>query len=238
MSRTTNDEEATGRRDDESASLRLSPLGASRDELEAIFQNVGNGITVQGPRGELVYANDAAARLCGLNSGEELLQLPSVELFRRFEILGEDGAPLPLERLPNRRAYVTRRAEDGVVGYRILASGEERWSELRSTPIFTDDGTPRLVINVFRDITEERRAEGRMRVLVEASSLLAASLDYDATLTDLARLLVPGVADYCIIDAIDDHADGRLRQVVISHRDPVREELLRELRRRYPPEEN
>ena len=93
------------------------------------------------------------------------------------------------------------------------------------------------MINVFRDITEERVAEGRIRFLAEASTLLALSLDYEATLADLGHLLVPRIADYCIVDAVEED-DASLRQVVISHRDPEREALLRELRRRYPPEQN
>ena len=55
-------------------------------------------------------------------------------------------------------------------------------------------------------------------------------------MADLAGLLVPRIADYCIVDALDE--DATLRQVVISHRSPERAELLRELRRRYPPEAN
>ena len=79
-------------------------VAPSADELEAIFRSVGDGITVAGPGGELVYANDAAARLCGLSSGEELLPLCGTELLERFEIIGEDGSPLPLDKLPNRHA--------------------------------------------------------------------------------------------------------------------------------------
>ena len=51
-----------------------SPVVApSPDELVSILRNVGDGITAQGPDGRLVFANDAAARLCGLDSGEEML---------------------------------------------------------------------------------------------------------------------------------------------------------------------
>ncbi len=88
----------------------------------------------------------------------------------------------------------------------------------------------------MHEFTEERQAEERLRFLAEASTLLSASLDYEATLADLAKLLVPRLADYCIVDALDP--DGSLRQVVISQRNPESEELLREVRRRYPPEEN
>ena len=207
------------------------------EELASILRNVADGITVQGAEGGLVFANDAAARLCGLESSEELLQLSGSELLDRFEIIGEDGELMPLERLPNRLAFAERAPQEGVLGYRILPSGDERWSILHSTPLLDDAGDVHLVINVFHDITDERNAEARIRFLAEASTLLSASLDYEATLADLGNLLVPRIADYCIVDTIGEE-EGSLRQVVISHRDPEREALLRELRRRYPPEEN
>ena len=216
--------------------MRTGEIIASPGELASILRHVGDGITAQGPDGRLVYANDAAARLCGLESAEEMLALTGPELLARFEIIGEDGAPLAIEELPSRRALVTRSPHEAVLCYRMRSSGEERWSVLRSTPILTPEGHVQLVINVFRDITEERDAEARLHFLAEAGSLLSASLDYEATLADLAGLLVPRIADYCIVDALDE--DGTLRQVVISHRNPEREELLRDLRRRYPPEAN
>jgi PAS domain S-box-containing protein len=206
-------------------------------QLARILDSLGHGITVQGPDGELVYANDAAARLCGLESSEELLSLTALEVIDRFEIVGEDGASLPFEQLPNRLAFVTREPQEGVVGYRLKPSGEDRWSVLRSTPMLSPDGEVQLVINVFQDVTEERSAEERIRFLGEVSTILAASLDVDATLAELARLLVPRVADYCIVDVLGED-EATLRQVVISHRDPERERLLRELRHRYPPEAN
>jgi PAS domain S-box-containing protein len=216
--------------------LREHSVALSPDVLAAILRNVGDGITAQGADGRLVYANDAAARLCGLASAEEMLALPNEELLARFEFVGADGAPLPPEELPNRQALVGRRPTEGVLGYRVRETGEERWSVIRSTPILTGGGELELVINVFQDITEERDAEARIHFLGEASILLSASLDYEATLADVARLLVPRVADYCIVDLLGE--DGGLHEVVISHRDAVGEELLRELRRRYPPAEN
>jgi PAS domain S-box-containing protein len=207
------------------------------EELASILRNVADGITAQGPDGKLVFANDAAARLCGLESSDELLQLSGPQLLRRFEIIGEDGAQMPVDRLPNRLAFTERSPQEGVLGYRILPSGDERWSVVRSTPLLNDEGEVHLVINVFHDITDERSAEARIRFLAEASTLLSASLDYEATLADLGHLLVPRIADYCIVDTIGED-EASLRQVVISHRNPEREELLRELRRRYPPDEN
>ncbi|MEO5576493.1 MAG: PAS domain-containing protein [Gaiellaceae bacterium] len=86
------------------------------------------------------------------------------------------------------------------------------------------------------ELPEQTHAEERLNFLAEASTLLAASLDDEATLAELGQLLVPRLADYCIVDTLEP--DGSLRQVVISHRDPAGEELLREVRRRHPPEQN
>ena len=44
------------------------------------------------------------------------------------------------------------------------------------------------------------------------------------------------LADYCLIDLVDE--DGRLDRVVMSHVDPGGEEVLRDLRERFPPDFN
>jgi PAS domain S-box-containing protein len=215
--------------------MSTDPIGP--DELASILRNVGDGITAQRPDGRLVYANDAAAQLCGLASAEEMLSLSGAELLERFEIIGENGDPLPVDELPNRRALAEGEPQDGVLGYRLRPTGDERWSIVRSTPILGEAGEIRLVINVFHDVTDQRHAEERIRFLAETGTLFSAGLDYAATLAELGALLVPRLADYCLVDVIEEES-GRLRQVVISHRDPEREQILRTLRQRYPPEEN
>src|SRR3954451_24577408 len=70
--------------------------------------------------------------------------------------------------------------------------------------------------------------------LAQASGLLAASLDYERTLREVARLAVPDVADWCAIDIVQP--DGTTRQVTSVHPNPELEALLLELRRRYREE--
>jgi signal transduction histidine kinase len=73
----------------------------------------------------------------------------------------------------------------------------------------------------------------RLRFLAEASRLLAESIDYEATLKTVARLAVPGIADWCVVDLLQ--ADGALARVAIEHRDPVRRELAHRLRECFAP---
>ncbi|HKH43303.1 MAG TPA: ATP-binding protein [Thermoanaerobaculia bacterium] len=80
---------------------------------------------------------------------------------------------------------------------------------------------------------EAEAAQRRSAFLAEASALLAASLDYEATLSSLARLTVPRVADYCILYEIDEHRE--VRQVACAHVDPAKEPLLHRLGELYRP---
>lgn len=81
-----------------------------------------------------------------------------------------------------------------------------------------------------RDRVDRRR----LAFMAEASTYLAGSLDYEITLDRVARLAVPALADWCVVDAIDE--DGSVRLLAVAHVDPSREALVRELRRRYPPD--
>jgi signal transduction histidine kinase len=87
------------------------------------------------------------------------------------------------------------------------------------------------------DTTEvDRHAERRLAFLAEASAHLANSLDYETTLRRVARLAVPAMADWCVVDTIDE--DGSIRLLAVAHVDPDKEALVQELRRRYPPAPN
>ncbi len=65
-------------------------------------------------------------------------------------------------------------------------------------------------------------AAGRARFLAEASVVLDRSLDYDQTLQAIATLAVPGIADWCAVDALEH---GELRSVVVKHVDPAKTEF-------------
>ena len=74
----------------------------------------------------------------------------------------------------------------------------------------------------------------RAALLAEASRLLASSLDYESTLERLARLLVPTLADLCVIDIAGD--DGEIHRLAAAHADPAKDDAARELARRFPPD--
>ena len=57
----------------QTAESSTSALAGSRELLETVLRSLHDGIVVMHAAGELIYANDAAAHLCGYPSAEELL---------------------------------------------------------------------------------------------------------------------------------------------------------------------
>jgi serine phosphatase RsbU (regulator of sigma subunit)/integral membrane sensor domain MASE1/anti-sigma regulatory factor (Ser/Thr protein kinase) len=80
---------------------------------------------------------------------------------------------------------------------------------------------------------EAEAARERVAFLAGASEILSRSLDVDQVLGRLARLTVPRLADWCSVDLVDH---GAFRNVAVTHADPDKVSLARELRRRYPIE--
>ncbi|MBI2940541.1 MAG: HAMP domain-containing histidine kinase, partial [Chloroflexi bacterium] len=79
---------------------------------------------------------------------------------------------------------------------------------------------------------EAEAAQRRFAFLAEASTLLAASLDYETTLQSVARLAVPYLADLCLVDVVE--GDGTVHRVAAACSDPSKQDLVTELRRYAP----
>ena len=84
-------------------------------------------------------------------------------------------------------------------------------------------------------LSAARSAEERLEFLSEAGRLLADSLDVSATLDKLAGLIVPRVADWCLVDLLDD--DGRLQLAAAVDVAPEKARLVRRMRQLYPPDQ-
>ncbi|MBI2372157.1 MAG: GAF domain-containing sensor histidine kinase [Deltaproteobacteria bacterium] len=76
-------------------------------------------------------------------------------------------------------------------------------------------------------------AARRFALLAEASAILMSSFDLDVTLNELARLLVPALGDWCLVDVVEE--PGSFRRVAIAHADPSRVGLGRRLWRNNQP---
>jgi PAS domain S-box-containing protein len=153
------------------------------------------------------------------------------------------------------RAGFAAAARDGSEHHAELrvtrGDGELRWVEVRGRVLTVDPAGPERMIGVAADVTDRRLIEEirarllerehearvvaedareRLAFVAEASATLIGTLDAQAAYEHITKLVVPRLADWCIVDARDD--DGELREVALAHRQPAAEPDVRLLRRR------
>jgi PAS domain S-box-containing protein len=193
-------------------------------------------------RGVFIYANAAMARLLGAAS-------PAVLEGRTlFDFLHPDDRAEAVQRAQR----VWSVAQLPPADWRVFRLDDSVVHvETSAWPIIYEDEPANLL--VCRDITERKLAEAaRLRLLIQeqearaaadaarerlaflsdASSVVNAQLDHDATLENMARVLVPRLADWCIIDEILPGDPPSLTSLI--HGRPPAEARIREARQTYP----
>jgi GAF domain-containing protein len=103
------------------------------------------------------------------------------------------------------------------------------WYELRAWP------NPDGLAVYFQEVTERRRvqeqaerAAQRLAILAKVSAELAGTLDTEAATGRLPRLVVPALADFCVVTVIEP--DGHPHDVGSWHVDPASRPLLERYR--------
>ena len=132
---------------------------------------------------------------------------------------------------PGRRALAGEEEAVDVVRFRLRATGEERWSAVKATPIRDEDGFVTMAINVIEDITTHKRAERAQRFLADSAAVLAETLDPVARARPGRRPRGPRVADWV---AVHMPGDAGIELVAIAHRDPESVMRAQELDRQMP----
>jgi signal transduction histidine kinase len=188
----------------------------------------------------------------------------SVGLSDRFTAPSLPGAAVPdadplvaddLERMPlleHRRAEYAREGIRSLVSVPLPVRGQ-RCATLvfyYRSPHTTSDTELQVVVALghlaaaalghAESFQEERRLRaeaerqaGRLAFLADASSLFS-SLDYEATLRQVAQLAVPAMSDWCAVDVLQP--DGQLQRLATAHVNPEKIKLAEELHARYPPD--
>lgn len=190
----------------------------ARHRLERVLDNLPDAATVFDSEWRWTYVNPSAAR--------QLLTL-GVDPSRAIGQVLWDLLPALRE---SRFEAETLRAvgELTVVEYEEYVPALGAWTETSIVPLIG------AVMVFSRDITRRKREQQGAQLLGDASRVLASTLDYEKTLEAVARLAVGGLADWCAVDLAD--SDGRVRQVVVSHRDEAKIRWAKELNKRYPPD--
>jgi len=100
-----------------------------------------------------------------------------------------------------------------------VATKDGRWIwVLQRGKLFARDerGRPLRMAGTSLDITRQKRIETAQRFLAKVGPLLAESLVVEHTLSALADCVVSELADYCIVDVVEDGGEIRRAKVACS----------------------
>ena len=201
-----------------------------------------NGIVITDPKlpdNPIVYANPAFEEISGFNAEE----------VRGRNCRFLQGAHRDQPALDELRKAIAEERECRVVLRNYRKDGTPFWNELYVSPVHDEEGNLTNFVSVQNDITQRRRVEEerdlllvkeqlaraeamearrRLALLAAAGPSLSASLDYRETLEGITRLLVPELADWCLLDMVEEN--GSVNQLAAAHADEEKADLLRRLR--------
>ncbi|MEK6374921.1 MAG: ATP-binding protein [Acidobacteriota bacterium] len=186
----------------------LASRRQAESELKDFVENAAVGMHWVGPDGTILWANDAELKLLGYSRAEYV-----------GHNIAEFHADQPVIEDIIARLWANEEIRDREA--RLLAKdGSIRYVEISSNSLF-EDGDFKHTRCFTRDVSDRRRLEDeRTRneeangFLLEAANVLYRTLDYETRLGELARLIVPKLADWCAVDIARD--DGTFERVTVA----------------------
>jgi PAS domain S-box-containing protein len=200
-------------------------LRRSEERFRATFDQAAVGIAHVGFGGEWLRVNQKLCDIVGYTR-EELLERTFQDITHPDDLQENLDLFVPLMSGEMSTFSMEKRY--------LRKDGSIVWINLTVSAACDGKGSPGYSIAVIEDITERKRVEDAQRFLAEAGAALSSSLDYRATLSSVAHLAVPYLADWCVVDILDE--DGFLDRVAVVHQDPRKVAMAHELQQLYPPD--
>lgn len=215
-------------------------LRESEERFRATFEHAAVGAAQVGTDGRWLRVNRRLCEIVGYEE-DELLGLTFQDITHPEDLAGDLG-------------LMRRMLEGEIPTYSIekryvRKDGPTVWVNLTVSLVRDTLENPKYFIAVVEDISERKKAEEerdlllvreqlaraeavaarrRLTLLAEVGPIFYSSLDYEATLGKITRLIVPELADWCLLDICEE--DGYVHQLAAAHADPEKEKLLDELR--------
>lgn len=208
----------------ERAQLRLANarLDESVSHLAELYDFAPIAYLRIDPAGRILEANLTAAALFGRERGN-LIETPLSAL-----VVPADRQALRahIESCLGRHVRVTSELAFA------LRSGPPVTTQVTSAPVLDVTGAPIGCKTVLTDVSALRWSSDKLHFLNRASALLGASFDVKASLSQVARLAVPEMADACILDLRG--AQGSLSRAEAAFREGANVSRLDVLRAAAP----
>lgn len=150
------------------SALRLAERQAAEraQQLEAVFEAITDGLFIVTQPGRGPYLNRAGWQLLGITEGDR----QAFAAGPPFQLLTEEGEPLPYEQWPEARIRdgVSLKSEEAVDVLMRRQDGSLRSLSITGGPLYDPKGQVRGGVIVCRDVTERRSLERRVQQALNA----------------------------------------------------------------------
>ncbi|HPT96525.1 MAG TPA: PAS domain S-box protein [Armatimonadota bacterium] len=197
-------------------------LQASEQRFMALVNSNIVGIVLGDMSGRIYKANDAFLKMAGYTRAD--LAAGKV----RWSLLTSP------ESAPEDQRALAELQEKGTAG-----PWEKEYTRKDGSRVPVLIGLARLgatgsqTIGFVLDLSERKRAEGALRLIAQASRVLASSPDFPDAVNRIAHLLVPTLGDWCVIHVLDE--EGNVQRAAVAAADPAQASLARQWMEAPPP---
>jgi PAS domain S-box-containing protein len=166
------------------ARLRDSAAEANRHraQLEAVFQAMRDGVMVFDMEGNTVFANEAQARILGIERSRDL-ERDLAYYVASYETFALDRGVVPVEDWPVSRVLRGESLAEREIWCRRKDTGHEQLLSFAGEPVWDEQGKQILAVLVIRDVTERKAADA------ERDRLLLALQEADRRKDELLAML-------------------------------------------------
>jgi PAS domain S-box-containing protein len=191
--------------------LTEQKLTIAQAQLEQTLTNSSIGTWFWDTKQDKIFADKNLASMFGLASEDVVSGLSLDRLAQAIHTDDRDRVLLEINQAIDKKSMFESE-------YRILnGEGDVRWVIARGRVETDKAGVVTDFPGVIVDITERKTAENNLRFLTAANTQFSASLDPKITLSTIAKMVVPDVADWCAIDLFDGK---KIERVATAHKDP------------------
>jgi diguanylate cyclase (GGDEF)-like protein/PAS domain S-box-containing protein len=160
----------------------LRELQALRLRFDAIIDQMPSGVFVaEAPSGRLIYQNQKAARIFGINQDE----IASYEDYARADIRDADGRRLPAHEFPLAQAVITGQPVPARELMFHPPGGPPRYFRVGATPVQADGDDRRMAVAVANDIDDLKRTQQSLRAEKERAEVTLRAISNGVVTTGL-----------------------------------------------------
>lgn len=136
-------------------------LRQSRSKLEAVLENINDGLTIRQPDGEFLLINRSCMDMFGCTTEDEAKRELS-HLQENWELFDDQGNLLSFGKWPFTRGF-REPYHNVIVRMKRKDNSVDRYNSHSGTPVYDSNGTLIAVVATFQDITERIQMERTLR---------------------------------------------------------------------------